>query len=88
MPFEWGFTQRYSNSAAPLLAKSFNNILFAVISAVAFTTVLGTPIIISKALWDSLSDDERQALEEYGGRLVYTSDAVVYSSTVLFADAP
>jgi cation/acetate symporter len=31
-----------SNMAAPLLAKSFNNFLFAVISAVAFTTVLGT----------------------------------------------
>ena len=28
--------------AAPLLAKSFSNILFAVISAIAFTTVLGT----------------------------------------------
>lgn len=31
-----------SNMAAPLLAKSFNNTLFAVISAIAFTTVLGT----------------------------------------------
>ncbi|OFZ53496.1 MAG: cation acetate symporter [Bdellovibrionales bacterium RIFOXYC1_FULL_54_43] len=31
-----------SNMAAPLLAKSFNEVLFAVISAVAFTTVLGT----------------------------------------------
>jgi cation/acetate symporter len=31
-----------SNMAAPLLAKSFNEFLFAVISAVAFTTVLGT----------------------------------------------
>src|SRR5262249_24601738 len=31
-----------SNMAAPLLAKSFNNFLFAVISAIAFTTVLGT----------------------------------------------
>jgi cation/acetate symporter len=31
-----------NNMAAPLLAKSFNNILFAVISAIAFTTVLGT----------------------------------------------
>ncbi len=31
-----------SNMAAPLLAKSFNELLFAVISAVAFTTVLGT----------------------------------------------
>jgi len=31
-----------SNMAAPLLAKSFNNVLFAVISAIAFTTVLGT----------------------------------------------
>jgi cation/acetate symporter len=28
--------------AAPLLAKSFNNTLFAIISAIAFTTVLGT----------------------------------------------
>jgi cation/acetate symporter len=31
-----------SNMAAPLLAKSFNPILFAIISAIAFTTVLGT----------------------------------------------
>jgi cation/acetate symporter len=31
-----------SNMAAPLLAKSFNAFLFAVISAIAFTTVLGT----------------------------------------------
>ena len=30
------------NMASPLLAKSFSNILFAVISAIAFTTVLGT----------------------------------------------
>jgi cation/acetate symporter len=30
------------NMAAPLLAKSFSNILFAIISAIAFTTVLGT----------------------------------------------
>lgn len=31
-----------SNMSAPLLAKSFNDLLFAIISAVAFTTVLGT----------------------------------------------
>jgi cation/acetate symporter len=31
-----------SNMAAPLLAKSFNPTLFAIISAIAFTTVLGT----------------------------------------------
>ena len=31
-----------SNMAAPLLARSFGNLLFAVISAIAFTTVLGT----------------------------------------------
>ena len=31
-----------SNMAAPLLARSFNELLFAVICAVAFTTVLGT----------------------------------------------
>jgi len=31
-----------SNMAAPLLAKSMNNWLFAIISAIAFTTVLGT----------------------------------------------
>ena len=31
-----------SNMAAPLLAKSFGNLPFAVISAIAFTTVLGT----------------------------------------------
>lgn len=31
-----------NNMAAPLLARSFSNLLFALISAVAFTTVLGT----------------------------------------------
>lgn len=31
-----------SNMAAPLLARSFSNTLFAIISAIAFTTVLGT----------------------------------------------
>lgn len=31
-----------SNMAAPLLAKSFSPVLFAIISAIAFTTVLGT----------------------------------------------
>jgi len=31
-----------SNMAAPLLAKSFGNLLFAAVSAIAFTTVLGT----------------------------------------------
>lgn len=31
-----------TNMAAPLLAKSFNDYLFAIISAIAFTTVLGT----------------------------------------------
>src|SRR6185436_6640122 len=31
-----------SNMAAPLLARSFNEWLFAIISAIAFTTVLGT----------------------------------------------
>ena len=31
-----------TNMAAPLLAKSFNETLFAIISAIAFTTVLGT----------------------------------------------
>src|SRR6185436_7777328 len=31
-----------NNMAAPLLARSFSNFLFAVISAIAFTTVLGT----------------------------------------------
>ena len=31
-----------NNLAAPLLAKSFSNTLFAIISAIAFTTVLGT----------------------------------------------
>jgi cation/acetate symporter len=37
-----GLDPTNSNMAAPLLAKSFNEFLFAVISAVAFTTVLGT----------------------------------------------
>ena len=33
---------RDSNMAAPLLAREFNELLFAIISAIAFTTVLGT----------------------------------------------
>jgi len=37
-----GLDPTNSNMAAPLLARSFNELLFAVISAVAFTTVLGT----------------------------------------------
>ncbi|MCX5662561.1 MAG: cation acetate symporter [Planctomycetota bacterium] len=35
-------TDPQGNMAAPLLAKSFNPLLFALISAIAFTTVLGT----------------------------------------------
>ncbi|MGE0760835.1 MAG: cation acetate symporter, partial [Pirellulaceae bacterium] len=55
-----------SNMAAPLLARSFNEFLFAIISAIAFTTVLGTvsgliiaaagavvhDLLISVAGWD------------------------------------
>lgn len=37
-----GLDPTNGNMAAPLLARSFNELLFAVISAVAFTTVLGT----------------------------------------------
>jgi cation/acetate symporter len=37
-----GMDPTNNTMAAPLLAKSFSNILFAIISAIAFTTVLGT----------------------------------------------
>jgi cation/acetate symporter len=37
-----GLDPKDTNMAAPLLAKSFGTLLFAVISAIAFTTVLGT----------------------------------------------
>jgi cation/acetate symporter len=55
-----------SNMAAPLLARSFSELLFAVISAIAFTTVLGTVsgLILASAgavthdLWESLSSVE------------------------------
>jgi cation/acetate symporter len=46
-----------SNMAAPLLAKSFSNILFAAVSAIAFTTVLGTVSGLIVAAGGSVAHD-------------------------------
>lgn len=60
-----------SNMAAPLLARSFNELLFAIISAIAFTTVLGTVsgLIIASAgavVHDLLSSFLRLDLHDHG----------------------
>lgn len=60
-----------SNMAAPLLARSINELLFAVISAVAFTTVLGTVSGLIMAAsgavaHDLLSHVMRVDLDEFG----------------------
>jgi cation/acetate symporter len=72
-----------SNMAAPLLARSFSELLFAVISAIAFTTVLGTVsgLILASAgavthdLWESLSsvelnDTERVRIAKFASVVV------------------
>lgn len=72
-----------SNMAAPLLARSFSELLFAVISAIAFTTVLGTVsgLILASAgavthdLWESLSsvelnDTERVRIAKFASIVV------------------
>ncbi len=46
-----------SNMAAPLLAKSFSNFLFAAVSAIAFTTVLGTVSGLIVAAGGSVAHD-------------------------------
>jgi cation/acetate symporter len=46
-----------SNMAAPLLAKSFSNLLFAAVSAIAFTTVLGTVSGLIVAAGGSVAHD-------------------------------
>ena len=60
-----------SNMAAPLLARSFNEWLFAIISAIAFTTVLGTVsgLIMAAAgavVHDLLSSVMRLDLPDHG----------------------
>jgi cation/acetate symporter len=64
-----------SNMSAPLLARSFGELLFAIISAIAFTTVLGTvsglivaasgavvhDLLVGRLRWD-LSDHEKVRL--------------------------
>lgn len=60
-----------SNMAAPLLAKSFGETLFAVISAIAFTTVLGTVsgLIVAASgavVHDLLSSVMRWELPDHG----------------------
>lgn len=46
-----------TNMAAPLLAKSFSNLLFAAVSAIAFTTVLGTVSGLIVAAGGSVAHD-------------------------------
>ncbi|MCC7476168.1 MAG: cation acetate symporter [Pirellulales bacterium] len=53
-----------SNMAAPLLARSFSELLFAVISAIAFTTVLGT---VSGLILASAGAVTHDLLESIGG---------------------
>jgi cation/acetate symporter len=53
-----------SNMAAPLLARSFSELLFAVISALAFTTVLGT---VSGLILASAGAVTHDLLESVGG---------------------
>ncbi len=53
-----------SNMAAPLLARSFSELLFAVISAIAFTTVLGT---VSGLILASAGAVTHDLLESVGG---------------------
>jgi cation/acetate symporter len=52
-----------SNMAAPLLARSFSELLFAVISAIAFTTVLGT---VSGLILASAGAVTHDLLESFG----------------------
>ena len=58
-------TSANNNMAAPLLAKSFGELLFAMISAIAFTTVLGTVsgliVAASGAVVHDLLDERRRA---------------------------
>ena len=53
-----------SNMAAPLLARSFSELLFAIISAIAFTTVLGTVSGLILAAAGAVAHD---LLESVGG---------------------
>jgi cation/acetate symporter len=53
-----------SNMAAPLLARSFSELLFAVISAIAFTTVLGT---VSGLILASAGAVTHDLLESFSG---------------------
>jgi cation/acetate symporter len=53
-----------SNMAAPLLARSFSELLFAMISAIAFTTVLGT---VSGLILASAGAVAHDLLENLGG---------------------
>ncbi len=60
-----------SNMAAPLLARSFNHWLFAIISAIAFTTVLGTVsgLIMASSgavAHDLMSNLLRMRLDDHG----------------------
>ncbi|MBA3481951.1 MAG: cation acetate symporter [Pirellulales bacterium] len=57
-------TDRTGNMAAPLLARSISELLFAIISAIAFTTVLGT---VSGLILASAGAVTHDLLESIGG---------------------
>ncbi len=85
-----------SNMAAPLLAKSMSETLFAIISAIAFTTVLGTVsgLILASAgavthdLLDSIRseplDDEKQVMIAKFSSVVIGTAAILLG--ILFKD--
>ena len=62
-----------SNMAAPLLARSFSELLFAVISAIAFTTVLGT---VSGLILASAGAVTHDLLESFGALRMNDSERV------------
>jgi len=78
-----------TNMAAPLLARSFNPLLFAVISAVAFTTVLGTVSGLIMAASGAVAHDictnvMGMTLTEHGQVRVAKITAVVVGIIAIF----
>ena len=58
-----------SNMAAPLLARSFGELLFAMISAIAFTTVLGTVSGLILAASGAVAHDLLDQRRAHGSQL-------------------
>ncbi|MEZ6056723.1 MAG: cation acetate symporter [Planctomycetaceae bacterium] len=65
-----------TNMAAPLLAKSMNEWLFAIISAIAFTTVLGT---VSGLILASAGAVVHDLMKSYAGMEISDHDQVRYA---------